>query len=516
MMCSPSMGFVQLVCEMGQAVRLCTKKTLRAVRDVYYVGSNAYCWSYIVGLWLNKVKCFMSLLKLLAQPILLRFLALSVLCDWGIMKGGNYVAYMSKKIYLHSNQGKPNFAGELAQSDHLCQVMSGSRNQNQPQLQEQGSIWESLSLEEALHRLEKPNERPSMEDFICILQKCRKRKDLAYAHRVYACIRHNAYEAYKSLGNHIVPMFVDCGSVFDAEEVFNRINFRNVHSWTSLILGYIQSGQLQHALDLYHKMQEDSVNPSSYTLVALIKACVRVKDVRQVHDEVVQTGFECDLFVGSSLIDTYAKYGSLTEALKVFNTLSVRNVVTWNALIAGYAEHGLGYEAIKCFERMQLEDVCPDDATFIGILKACSSLRVIENGRVTHVEILHRGFERDLSIGNSMVDMYAKCGLVSEAQLVFDKLSVRSVVSWNALIGGYAEHGLDQEALNCFDLMQTEGVFHNSVTFVCVIKACGNIAASDKGKEIHMEIAQKGYEGDFVLCSTLVDMYAKSGSMVVA
>eukprot|EP00250_Pteridium_aquilinum_P019897 c24620_g2_i5 orf=1-246(+) len=81
--------------------------------------------------------------------------------------------------------------------------------------------------------------------------------------------------------------------------------------------------------------------------------------------------------------------------------------------------------------------------------------------------------------------MYAKCGAIEIAQEVFDELPAWDVASWNALIGGYAQHGFDEEALSCFERMQGKGLSPDSVTFVCILKACGNIGAANKGEQIH-------------------------------
>eukprot|EP00250_Pteridium_aquilinum_P029183 c38703_g1_i1 orf=2-337(+) len=107
--------------------------------------------------------------------------------------------------------------------------------------------------------------------------------------------------------------------------------------------------------------------------------------------------------------------------------------------------------------------------------------------------------------------MYAKCGLLAEAHNVFDKLQVQDVVSWTALIGGYAEHGLGEESLSCFEEMQHKGASPDAGTFVCCLKACGSIKASDKGRDLYAKVARVGLDRDLFVGSTLVDMFAKCG-----
>lgn len=362
-------------------------------------------------------------------------------------------------------------------------------------------------------------ELPSVDGLISILQQCREHKDLVLAKHVHARICDIGLESHKDVGNYIVPMFVECGSLSAAQEGFKRLPFRNVYSWTSLMLGYTHCEKWQHALDLYHEMKEERVHPSSYTLMSLLKACAGSKDAekgQEIHVEIAQMGHERCLYVGSALVDMYAKCGLLSEAREVIDKLPVRNVVSWNALISGYAEHGPSQEAMKCFKQMQMDNVAPDTITFICILKACSSVGAIVKGREIHMEFAKEGTERNPFAGNILVDMYAKCGFLTEARRVFDKLPVRDSVSWTALIAGYAEHGPGQEALNCFEELQLEEVSLDAAIFACALKTCGSIGAIAKGGELHRVLIQKGLENNLHIGSTLVDMYAKCGHLAEA
>eukprot|EP00250_Pteridium_aquilinum_P001401 c11597_g1_i1 orf=2-634(-) len=161
---------------------------------------------------------------------------------------------------------------------------------------------EALTLEQAFCSFDQRADTLSLDDFICISQKCRKRRDLGKAFHLLEVICSNGLEAHKSLGNHLVPMFVECGSISRAQEVFDRLIHRNVHTWTSLISGYAQCGLSQHARNLYKRMQESCVSPNSYTLVALLKACLNLREVQETHLEIADKGYERDVFVGSTLV----------------------------------------------------------------------------------------------------------------------------------------------------------------------------------------------------------------------
>ncbi|KAI5067676.1 hypothetical protein GOP47_0018204 [Adiantum capillus-veneris] len=375
--------------------------------------------------------------------------------------------------------------------------------------------WEVLTLEEALESLDPFASELSVDVLICVSHKCRKRRDLAKAHQLLGFVSRNGLETQGPLGNHLVPMLVECGSIASAREIFERSIYPNVHAWTSLISGYVQGGFYKHAWNLYRRMQASCVCINSYTLVALLKASLNLKEVQEAHLEIVEKGFENDLFVGSTLVDSYVKCGGLSEAHGVFSQMPVRSVVSWTALIAGYADNGLSEEAVDCYEQMQKQGFLPNEVTLICILKACATLRALVKGEEVHTDICQKGYCNPL-LESTLVDMYAKCGSHLEAYAVLKKLSVQDVVAWNALIAGYVEYELGQEALTCFEQMQDGDVPVDAFTAVCVLKACGDTGASDKGFDVHTEIILKSFESDPFVGNTLVDMYGKCGLLVEA
>jgi pentatricopeptide repeat protein len=164
---------------------------------------------------------------------------------------------------------------------------------------------------------------------------------------------------------------------------------------------------------------------------------------------------------------------------------------------------------------MQKEGISPNQITFISLLKACGSICAIEKGEQIRGEIASRGFlKTNAVLGNALVDMYAKCGMVEKAHTVLKELPVRDVVSWCTLICGYAQQRKCPQALDCFDQMKSEGLFPDDITFACVLKACGSAGDIENGERIHDEILTSGLlDTNAFLGTALVDMYAKCGSL---
>ncbi|CAK9269740.1 unnamed protein product [Sphagnum jensenii] len=308
----------------------------------------------------------------------------------------------------------------------------------------------------------------------------------------------------------------------------------------------------------------------------VIKACAglgALEDGRHVHKQLIQSGLESDVFVCNSLVDMYAKCGSIEDAWSVFNKMPSQDVVTWTVIILGHVKCGQGQKALELFRQMQQEGVQPDSVTFVGVLNACASMVAIEEGRCVHQQIIQRGLESNVFVASSLVDMYAKCGSIEEAQRVFYKMPSRNVVSWTAMILGHCgsiedawrvfnkmpsrnvvtwnamvlghvkcgqgqkalelfrqmqqedvvtwtamilghvKCGEGQKALELFRQMQQEGVQPDPVTFVGVLNACASLIALEEGRCVHQQIVEYGWDSDVFVVNSLVDMYAKCGSI---
>lgn len=379
--------------------------------------------------------------------------------------------------------------------------------------------WHRLGLEDAIDALEKGSfSEPSVDTLVHIVCKCTKKKDVECALRLLAYMQRNGLDSHKVLGNFLVSMLVEVESMGNAQEVFDKMVSRNECTWNALVKGYVKGGDFAKAITLYKSVRRDrSIHLSGYTYVALLKACTMQKEVemgQQVHADLSRERLlETNLFVGNALLDMYAKCSSLVEAQEVFDVLPVRDVVTWTSLIAGYIQHDRAPEALECYEQMQDAGISPNAFTYTCILKACGSLKYSILGREIHTVVEQEGLLKSSQIiGNALIDMYAKCGMLEKAQEVFCLLPVHDVISWNSLITGYAEYELSREALVSFEQMRSEGVPANAITYASVLKACAGIRDLKIGKEIHLEISRKGLlKKDMVLGSALVGMYMKCG-----
>lgn len=150
-------------------------------------------------------------------------------------------------------------------------------------------------------------------------------------------------------------------------------------------------------------------------------------------------------------------------------------------LKTGYVQNGHPSEALILFQQMQLENILPDRATILAVVPACADILALQRGKIIHGHIIKGKFQSDVYVGNSLVTMYAKCGKPEISRKVFDNMPKRNVVSWNAMIAGYAQNGDFGEALTLFKQMKSADMIPDQVTILSALQACAALSALQEG-----------------------------------
>ena len=283
-----------------------------------------------------------------------------------------------------------------------------------------------------------------------------------------------------------------------------------------MIRGLVSNVCFDDAIEFYGLMRSEGFLPNNFTFPFVLKACARLLDLQlgvKIHTLVVKGGFDCDVFVKTSLVCLYAKCGYLEDAHKVFDDIPDKNVVSWTAIISGYIGVGKFREAIDMFRRLLEMNLAPDSFTIVRVLSACTQLGDLNSGEWIHKCIMEMGMVRNVFVGTSLVDMYAKCGNMEKARSVFDGMPEKDIVSWGAMIQGYALNGLPKEAIDLFLQMQRENVKPDCYTVVGVLSACARLGALELGEWVSGLVDRNEFLYNPVLGTALIDLYAKCGSM---
>jgi pentatricopeptide repeat protein len=213
-----------------------------------------------------------------------------------------------------------------------------------------------------------------------------------------------------------------------------------------MLLGHVKCGEGQKALNLFRQMQWEGVKPAPLTFVGALNACasiVALEEGRSVHKQINESHCESEVIVGSSLIDMYAKCGSMEDAWRVFNRMPSRDVVTWTAMLNGFSMHGHGGEAIAHFEQMCEESIEINNITFVCLLSACSHAGLVYEG-LCYFDSMNLVYRICPTVEHytCMVDILGRAGYLHEAEDMIKTMTGEpSIAVWMALLGACRIHG---------------------------------------------------------------------------
>ncbi|CAK9173472.1 unnamed protein product [Ilex paraguariensis] len=275
----------------------------------------------------------------------------------------------------------------------------------------------------------------------------------------------------------------------------------------------ISSGNLNYAL-LEMALQGCEMGFRDYDTI--LNECVSKRAFREgqrVHAHMIKTNYQSPVYLRTRLIVFYTKCERLEDARRVLDEMPERNVVSWTAMISGYSKRGYDSQALNLFVQMLRSGTAPNTFTFATVLTSCTGAFGFDHGSQIHSLIVKCLFESHIYVGSSLLDMYAKAGKIHESRGVFEGLPERDVVSCTAIISGYAQLGLDEEALGLFRRLQREGMTYNYVTYASVLTALSGLAAFEHGRQVHNYVLRYEVPSYVVLQNSLIDMYSKCGNL---
>ncbi|PIN13147.1 hypothetical protein CDL12_14242 [Handroanthus impetiginosus] len=318
---------------------------------------------------------------------------------------------------------------------------------------------------------------------------------------------------YSSLLN----VYCKLGFLHEGRKVFDEMPERNSITWSTMISGYASQRLANEAVGVFRQMLfsgEEETNEFVFTSV--LSAFTEPEFVdkgKQVHCLSIKNGLLNIVSVGNAIVTMYAKCGSLNDAVRMFEFSNDKNAITWSAMITGHAQSGDGEKALVLFQEMHFCGLKPSEYTLVGVLNSCSNTEEFYVGKQVHAYLVKLGFESQIYIMTALIDMYAKCGFIDDAQKGFDYLQEADLVLWTSMIGGYIQNGDNEIAINMYCRMQMEGIPPNELTMASVLKACSSLSALEQGKQIHADIVKNGFTLEVPIGSALSTMYAKCGSL---
>lgn len=345
----------------------------------------------------------------------------------------------------------------------------------------------------------------------CVLMVCGCLFEQNVGRQVHCqCIKSGFVEDV-SVGTALVDMYMKTENVGGGRRVFDEMGERNVVSWTSLLAGYARNGLSVLALELFFRMQVESIKPNPFTFATIFGALAddgMVEKGIQLHSMVIKNGFESTIFGCNSLISMYSKSGMVGDARAVFDSMENRNEVSWNGMVAGYLTNGCNLEALEMFYQMRLVGLMLTQVIFATMIKLCANLKELGFTRQLHCRVLKNGYGFEPNIRTALMVAYSKCNIMDDAFQLFSMMhGFQNVVSWTAMISGYLQNGGRMQAVNLFCQMNREVVRPNHFTYSTILTAQPAISIF----QVHAQVIKTDYEKSPSVGTALLDAYIKIG-----
>lgn len=318
----------------------------------------------------------------------------------------------------------------------------------------------------------------------CVLKACSGSVNLVVGVQTHAQVVKVGLVSNLFVGNGLITVYGKCGCFIDARRVLNEMPCRDVVSWNSMVAGYAQNGFFEDALSVCREMELLSLRPDAGTMASLFPA----------------------------ITSTSSNNVSLME--EMFSGLTNKNLISWNVMIAVYTNNSMPEKAVDLFLQMEVQGLEPDAITLASVLPACGDLSALYLGRRIHDFVKKKNLCPNLSLENALINMYAKCGALSDAREVFDLLKFRDVVSWTSMISAYGISGFGNDAVALFSKMRNSGFTPDLIAFVSVLSACSHSGLLDEGRNcFKLMVEEYKIEPRLEHYACMVDLLGRAGRL---
>ncbi|KAG0447716.1 hypothetical protein HPP92_028186 [Vanilla planifolia] len=357
---------------------------------------------------------------------------------------------------------------------------------------------------------------PDRVTIVALLSSCQSTEMVDCVLEVHAHVVKFGFDDSVQVSNTLVDSYCKSGLLGLGKKLFDEMPDRDSVTYNALLVGCSKEGVYNEAVELFIMMREEGLKPSQFTFSGVLSTATGLDNLAlglQVHSLVVRTNFHWNVFVVNSLLDFYSKSDRLGDARELFEEMADRDNVSYNVMISGYSWKGMVEEVSKLFQELQFSSFDRKLFPFASLLSVAGSLPSLETGKRIHAQVIVSGAACDDLVANALIDMYAKCRELGTAELIFSAKSQKNAVSWTAIISGYVQNGLDEEALKTFCEMRKAGAVPDRATFSSVLSASAELALLVLGRQLHCCVLQLGLSSNVFVGSALLDMYAKCGCL---
>ncbi|KAK7251535.1 hypothetical protein RIF29_34825 [Crotalaria pallida] len=321
--------------------------------------------------------------------------------------------------------------------------------------------------------------QPTQHTYVNALQACSRMLDLGRGKQIHGQVVVADFGKNAFIGNALTDMYAKCGDIGRARWLFDRMVSKNVVSWNLMISGYVKMGNADECIRLFNMMQLSGLKPDHVTI--------------------------------SNVLNVYFQHGRVDDARKMFNEMPKKDEICWTTMIVGYTQNGREEDALMLFGDMLRDNVRPDSYTISSVVSSCAKLASLYHGQIVHGKVILMGVDDNMLVSSALVDMYCKCGVTLDAWVIFETMPIRNVITWNAMIRGFAQNGQVQEALVLYERMLQENFRPDNVSFVAVLSACISADMVEEGQKYFNSISEHGMTPTLDHYACMVTLLGRSG-----
>ena len=294
-------------------------------------------------------------------------------------------------------------------------------------------------------KLIRSGERPDNYTLPFVIRACRDLKDLQMGRLIHHIVYKFGLAVDHFVCAALVDMYAKCGEIDDARFLFDKMQKRDLVTWTVMIGGYAECRNANESLVLFDRMREEGVVPDKVAMVTVVFACAKLgvmHKARMIDDYIQRKKFRLDVILGTAMIDMYAKCGCVESAREIFDRMEEKNVISWSAMIAAYGYHGQGRKALDLFPMMLDSGILPNKITLVSLLYACSHAGLVEEGLQFFSSMSEDySVKPDVKHYTCVVDLLGRAGRLEEALKLIESMTVEKDDGlWCAFLGACRTH----------------------------------------------------------------------------
>ncbi|KAF0901163.1 hypothetical protein E2562_038177 [Oryza meyeriana var. granulata] len=305
--------------------------------------------------------------------------------------------------------------------------------------------------------------------------------------------------------NTLLDAYCKHGLLAAGRRVFLEMPDKDTVTYNAMIMGCSKEGLHTEALQLFAAMRRAGPPATNFTFSSILTVAAGMAHLhlgRQVHALVVRSTSVLNVFVNNSLLDFYSKCDCLGDMRRLFDEMPERDNVSYNVVIAAYAWNQCAGMVLRLFREMQRLGFDRQLLPYATVLSLAGSLPDVQIGKQIHAQLVLLGLASEDLLGNALIDMYSKCGMLDAAKINFSNKSEKSAISWTAMITGYVQNGQHEEALQLFSDMRRAGLRPDRATFSSIVKASSSLAMIGLGRQLHSYLISERLAIAFALINT--------------